>query len=401
VKTHTDQLLLALIGVIDRQSTNVVEFADSRMIGYTSTPGGSVHLTRSEIDPCTGKVVDQDIGSATPQGARLKWEWRSESTALVKYAREYKATSSNGVKETNGGQILAGQYIAPVAEWIFPEITAPGTQPAKLDFTQMTWLTNGLGPDSNGKVWGPIVPWPDTSSPAAPKACEATTPTTSSTPVSSDTTTPTSAAPSSSGTPDPTIPTPIANAGPDLKIKPSATASLVGTINNTASFPNEDLTYSWTQVTGPSVSLQSATASTAKFVIPSASSTVSYSFELTVSSKSKGTQSKDVVVVGNNVDTVTITAYTWTNTQGGTISVTAQTTNTTAKLSLQLMNPNAGTALVMVPLSGSPGKWTYNARSTKQPSQGIKVSSNGDGSATRTTVSQKLKRWHARFFGTA
>lgn len=401
MKTHTDQLLSALIGVIDRQSTNVVEFADSRMIGYTSTPGGSVHLTRSEIDPCTGKVVDQDIGSATPQGARLKWEWRSESTALVKYAREYKATSSNGVKETNGGQILAGQYIAPVAEWIFPEITAPGTQPAKLDFTQMTWLTNGLGPDANGKVWGPIVPWPDTSSPAAPKACEATTPTTSSTPVSSDTTTPTSAAPSASGTADPTIPTPIANAGPDLKIKPSATASLVGTINNTASFPNEDLTYSWTQVTGPSVSLQSATASTAKFVIPSASSTVSYSFELTVSSKSKGTQSKDVVVVGNNVDTVTITAYTWTNTQGGTISVTAQTTNTTAKLSLQLMNPNAGTALVMVPLSGSPGKWTYNARSTKQPSQGIKVSSNGDGSAIRTTVSQKLKRWHARFFGTA
>jgi hypothetical protein len=107
------------------------------------------------------------------------------------------------------------------------------------------------------------------------------------------------------------------------------------------------------------------------------------------------------VVVGNNVDTVTITAYTWTNTQSGTISVTAQTTNTTAKLSLQLMNPTAGVALNMVPVSGSPGKFTYNARSTKQPSQGIKVSSTGDGSASRTTVSQKLKRWHARFFGTA
>jgi hypothetical protein len=401
VKTHTDHFLLALIGVIDRQSTNVVEFADSRMIGYTSTPGGSVLLTRSEIDPCTGKVVDQDIGSASPQGARLKWEWRSESTSLVKYAREYKATSSNGVKETNGGQTLAGQYVAPVAEWIFPEITAPGTQPAKLDFTQMTWLTNGLGPDANGKVWGPIFPWPDASSPAAPKACEATTPTTSSTPVSSDATTPTSAAPSASGT-DPTIPTPIANAGKDLDVKPGGTATLIGTINNTASFSADDLTYSWTQIAGPTVTTSAgATAATAKFTIPSASSSVSYSFELTVSSKSKGTQSKDTVVVGNNVDTVTITAYTWTNTQSGTISVTAQTTNTTAKLSLQLMNPTAGVALNMVPVSGSPGKFTYNARSTKQPSQGIKVSSTGDGSASRTTVSQKLKRWHARFFGTA
>lgn len=395
--THTDHFLLALIGVIDRQSTNVVEFADSRMIGYTSTPGGSVLLTRSEIDPCTGKVVDQDIGSASPQGARLKWEWRSESTTLIKYAREYKATSSNGVKETNGGQILAGQYIAPVAEWIFPEITAPGTQPAKLDFTQMTWLTNGLGPDANGKVWGPISPWPDASSPAAPKACEATTPTTSSTPASSDATTPTSAASSTSATPDPNVP--IANAGKDLTVKPSAIATLVGTADNVGSFT--DLTYNWAQVAGPSVALTGATAATAKFTVPSATSAVSYSFELTVASKSKGTQSKDTVVVDNSYDTVTITAYTWTNSQSGTISVTAQTTNTTNKLTLQLMNPTAGPILTMVPVSGSPGKFSYNARSTKQPSQGVKVTSSGGGSSSRTTISQKLKRWHARFFDTA
>lgn len=367
------------------------------MIGYTSTPGGSVLLTRSEIDPCTGKVVDQDIGSASPQGPRLKWEWRSESTALIKYAREYKATSSNGVKETNGGQILAGQYVAPVAEWIFPEITAPGTQPAKLDFTQMTWLTNGLGPDANGKVWGPISPWPDASSPAAPKACEATTPTTSSAPASSDATTPTSAAPPSSATPDPTVPT--ANAGKDLTVKPSAVATLGGTADNAGSFT--DLTYSWAQVAGPSVTLTSATAATAKFTVPSATSAVSYSFELTVASKSKGTQSKDTVVVNNSLDTVTITAYTWTNTQSGTISVTAQTTNSTNKLTLQLMNPTAGAILNMVPVSGSPGKFTYNARSTKQPSQGVKVTSGGGGSSTRTTISQKLKRWHARFFDTS
>ena len=285
--TPTDHFLLALIGVIDRQSTNVVEFADSRMIGYTSTPGGSVLLTRSEIDPCTGKVVDQDIGSATPQGARLKWEWRSESTTLIKYAREYKATSSRGVKETNGGQILAGQYVAPVAEWIFPEITAPGTQPAKLDFTQMTWLTNGLGPDANGKVWGQLFPWPDASAPAAPKACEAFTPTTSSTPVSSDATTPTSAAPSASGTADPTIPTPTANAGADLKIKPSAVATMIGKADNAASFPTDDLTYSWAQIAGPTVTLTGATAATAKFTVPSATSSVSYSFELTVTSSPK------------------------------------------------------------------------------------------------------------------
>jgi hypothetical protein len=361
-------------------------------------------LTRSEIDPCTGKIVDQDVGSATPQGARLKWTWRSESTSLIKYAREYKATSSNGVKETNGGQILAGQYIAPIAEWIFPEITAPGTQPAKLDFTQMTWLTNGLGPDANGKVWGPINPWPDTSAPAAPKACEVITPTTSSssTPASSDATAPTSAAPSSAGTPESTVPTPVANAGPDFKVRPTNVATLAGKANNAASFAATDLTYSWTQVSGPSVALTSATAATAKFTVPTATAPISYSFELTVSSKASGTQSKDVMVVGNNVDVVTITSYTWTNSQSGTIAVTAQSsiTDGTPTLTLQLMNPGAGPVLQMVAVAGSPGKFTYNARSTKQPSQGVRVTSSLNGVGNRSTITAKVKRWHARFFGT-
>lgn len=386
--------------MFDTQSVNAVEFADSRVIGYTSTPGGSVSITRSEIDPCTGKVNDVTVGSASPTGARLKWTWRAESRALIKYAREYKATSSNGLKETNGGQIIAGQYVAPIAEWIFPEITAPGTQPGKLDFTQMTWLTNGLGPDANGKVWGPITPWPDTSAPAAPKACEAATPATSSTPVSSDTTTPTSAAPPSGGTADPTIPTPTANAGADLAARPSSTATLVGKANNAASFAADDLTYSWAQISGPTVTLTGAATTTAKFTVPAATSAVSFAFELTVSSKSKGTSSKDTVVVGNGVDTVVITSYTWTNTQSGTISVTAQSsiTDGTAKLSLQLMNPTAGGVLTMV--NAGNGKFTYNARSTKQPSQGVRVTSTIGGVGSRTTISQKLKRWHARFFGT-
>jgi hypothetical protein len=298
---------------------------------------------------------------------------------------------------------MAGQYVAPIAEWIFPEITAPGTQPAKLDFTQMTWLTNGLGPDANGNAWGPIVPWPDTSSPAAPEACKATTPTTSSTPAaSSDATVPTSAAPSSSGTADPTVPTPTANAGADLKARPSTVASLVGKADNAASFPANDLTYSWAQISGPTVTLAGATAATAKFTVPTATSAVSYSFELTVSSKSSGTQSRDTVVVGNGVDTVTITAYTWTNTKSGSISVTAQSsiTDGSATLTLQLMTPNAGNAITMTKVSGSPGMFTYNARDTKQPSQGVRVTSTLGGIGNRSTVSQKLKRWHARFFGT-
>lgn len=377
-----------------------MEFADSRVIGYTSQPGGSVSITRSEIDPCTGKVNDVAVGSASPQGARLKWEWRADSGSLVKYAREYKATSSNGVKETNGGQVLAGQYIAPIAEWIFPEITAPGTQPGKLDFTQMTWMRDGLGPDADGKVWGQVSPWPDTSSPAPFKTCDATTPTTptSSALASSDTAASPTTPPAGSSTADPTLATPTADAGPDQKVRPSATATLVGKASNAASFPTNDLTYSWVQTAGPTVTLTGANAASAKFTIPSATSAISYTFELTVTSTSLKTSSKDTIVVGNGVDTVTISSYSWTSSQGGSIAVTAQSsiTDGTAKLTLQLMNPNAGAALTMVNAGG--GKFTYNARSTKQPSQGVRVTSSIGGVGNRTTLSQKLKRWHARFF---
>lgn len=345
-------------------------------------------LTRSEIDPCTGKFNDVPVGSASPTGARLKWTWRSGSSSLVKYAREYKATSSNGVVETKNN-ITAGQYISPIAEWIFPELTAPGAQPGKLDFTQMTWLANGLGPDADGKVWGPITPWPDSSAPAAPKACEATTPTT-----------PTSSAPASSGTADPTVATPTANAGADLKIRPGNAATLAGKADNAASFPTGDLTYAWVQTAGPTVSLTNANTASAKFTIPAATSAISYTFELTVTSKSLNTQSKDTVVVGNGVDTVTVTSYTWTNQQGGTIAVTAESsiTDGSATLTLQLLTPNAGNALTMV--KGQNGKFTYNARSTKQPSGGVRVTSTIGGVGNKTTLSQKLKRWHARFFAT-
>jgi hypothetical protein len=349
-----------------------------------------------EIDPCTGEVNDVSVGTATPTGARNKWQWRSGSNGLIKYAREYKATASTGTKETNGGQIIAGQYVAPIAEWIFPELTLPGAFPGKLDFSQMTNLRDGIGPDSKGNVWGPLNPWPDTSAPAPFKTCDATTPTT-----------PTSSAPASSGTgtspSDVPLATPSVNAGADLKVRPGVVVSLAGKVDNAASFPSGDLTYSWTQ-TGPEpkVTLTGASAATATFSAPSATASVTYTFDLTVTSKSAGTSSTDTIVVSNDpkgVDVVTVTSYTWTSQQGGTLSVSAQSNvvDGSAKLTLQLLNPNAGATLTMV--DSKQGKFTYTARSTKQPSGGVRVTSNFGGIGNKTTLSQKLKRWHARFFG--
>jgi hypothetical protein len=384
----------AIIGVFDTQNNGVVEFADSRVIGYSTSSGDSITISRMEIDPCTGEVNDVTVGTALPKGDRNKWTWRSGSASLIKYAREYKATASSGTKETNGGQILAGRYVAPIAEWIFPELTSPGTFPGKLDFSQMTNLRDGIGPDLNGNVWGPLRPWPDTSAPAPFKTCDATTPT--------------SSAPASSGTGTPSdapIAAPAVNAGADQKVRPGVIVSLAGKVGNTASFPSSDLTYSWVQ-TGPEakVTLTGASAATATFAVPSATATVSYTFDLTVKSKSAGTNSTDTIIVTNDPkgdDIVTVTSYTWTSQQGGTISVSAQSNvvDGSAKLTMQLMNPNAGAVLTMV--DAKKGLYTYTARSTKQPSGGVRVTSNFRGVGERATLSQKLKRWHSRFFGSA
>jgi hypothetical protein len=338
-----------------------------------------------DIDPCTGAVTEVEVGSASPVGVRNKWTWRASSTTLTKYAREYKVKTLGGTKATNGGQITAGQYVAPVTEWIFPEPGVPGHQPGKLDFSTFGHLANGLGPDSNGDVWGQLNPWPDATAPAV-KTCTGTT-------------TPTSSAPASSGTAGAGTGTTLsgfaANAGPDVSTRPGVVVTLSGKTDNSLTLPSGDLSYAWTQITGPTVTLTGAASSTASFTAPSVAALTKYTFALTVTSASEKSNSTDNVDVSsdpNAVDTVVIDSYTTTTQNGGTISVTAHSNvvDGTAKLTLQLLNPTAGAALTMTSAGG--GKYTYNVKGTKKPSGGITVTSNLKGKSTITATTTKRRR---------
>lgn len=335
-----------------------------------------------EIDPCTGKLNEVQVGSASPVGVRNKWTWRAGSTSIVKYSREYRVTSNGGTKATNGGQITAGQYVAPVTEWIFPEPGVPGLQPGKLDFSQFTQLRDGLGPDEDGNIWGQLSPWPDANAPAPFSTCSTTGTGTGTTPTSSN--------------PAAAI---SANAGPDVSTRPGVVVLLAGKADGAPNPAPSDLTYSWTQVSGPTITLTGASAATASLTVPSAAAPTSYTFQLNVKSVSTGTVSSDTVVVSsdpNANDAVVIDSYTTTTQQGGTISVTAHSNvvDGSAKLSIQLLNPNAGTTIAMTSAGG--GKFTYNARSTKAPTGGIMVSSNLGGKISKTTTTQKRKFRFAR-----
>jgi hypothetical protein len=86
---------------------------------------------------------------------------------------------------------------------------------------------------------------------------------------------------------------PTASAGPDQVVR---SGDLV-TLSGSGSDPDGDtLSFSWTQVLGPSVSLSGASSATATFTAPTVSSDMNLSFRLTVNDGRGGTASDDTVV---------------------------------------------------------------------------------------------------------
>lgn len=383
----------AIIGTFDTQDPAEVAPADSRFIGYLSDSAARVVISRIDVDPCGGTPTEVQVGSASPIGVRNKWTWRASSTTLTKYAREYRVTTLSGTKATNGGQIIAGQYVAPVTEWIFPEPGVPGHQPGKLDFTTFGHLRDGLGPDANGDVWGQLDPFPDATPPSA-KTCTSITTPTSSAPASSGT----AGAGTGTGT-TPALSGFAANAGPDISTRPGVVVTLSGKADNSSTLPANDLTYSWTQVSGPTVTLTGAGSATASFIpatTPKSTEIVKYSFTLTVKSASEATSSTDTVDVSSDpsaLDIVVIDSYTTTTQKGGTISVNAHTNvvDGSATMSVQLVNNGViGTAAQMV--AGTGGKFQYTVQGTKKPTGGVIVTSSFKGKATSTTTTSKRRR---------
>ncbi|KAK5673937.1 hypothetical protein LTS10_013291 [Elasticomyces elasticus] len=365
----------AIIGVVDGQNTAAVEFADTRFIGYVSDGATQVTVSRMEVDHCTGEVNEVSIGVANPIAPRNKFTFRASGTTAGRYTREYIIRAGGSTKATNGGAIIAGQYVQPVTEWILPEFDG-GVIPQENDFTNFLHLRDGFGPDENNDLWGPLDPWPGMSHPL------------------------TSYSPTGTGVTGTTAP--IADAGTNQQVRPGSLVSLKASASNAASFPANDLTFAWNQTAGPTVTLKNPTSATPSFQAPSSSADVTYTFKVTITSASNSAadatlSSKSVNITSsrNNLDVVIIDSYTWDSRQGGTITVTAHSSvvdGSVTGMTLTLLNPTAGAALVMTSQTG--GKFTYSATSTKQPSNGITVTSNFGGKATKTTLTaRRRRRW--------
>ncbi|KZL69933.1 hypothetical protein CT0861_06931 [Colletotrichum tofieldiae] len=155
----------ANIGVWTADTVNQ-EVAQTRFVGYTSDSSSNVNpikIYAIEYDPCTGEGVDREIAGVAVPGteARNKFEYRIKATQNDQYAREYRIVAGTGTVTTKNG-IVAGQYIMPVSEWIRPEDINPGRAPTPHDFRSYSFLTKGLGRDSDNQLWGPLNPFPQT-----------------------------------------------------------------------------------------------------------------------------------------------------------------------------------------------------------------------------------------------
>ena len=94
--------------------------------------------------------------------------------------------------------------------------------------------------------------------------------------------------------------TPVADAGPDQTgAVPTSTVTLDGTGSKFAS------TFSWAQTAGDPVVLKNATTANPTFVVPTATTSQSYTFALTIKDVN-GTPSTDSVTVSTDPDDVTV-----------------------------------------------------------------------------------------------
>lgn len=158
----------ALIGVSDGSAS--VEIAETRYIGYISDSTATVSVYALDMDPCTGVETERQVAAGTLKvgDARFKFVIRFIDTAITKATREYRIKASKGAVKSRQG-IQAGQYVCPITEVVWPEITVPGTPPPQNAFHLFSHLANGFVMDN--MQFGPLRPWPGSPVPTPSKIC--------------------------------------------------------------------------------------------------------------------------------------------------------------------------------------------------------------------------------------
>ncbi|HEX7287607.1 MAG TPA: hypothetical protein VF532_15570 [Candidatus Angelobacter sp.] len=313
-----------------------------------------IHLYGVDLSPFDGSTTDRDFGTigvdpGPPNGAN-KGRWRFRPPCLpfgtiptkpdkdcvmnaagtfLPPPREVRAVIEGawipGQTTTYANGIIAGQYHAPISEYIFPE-NIPGTPIVANNFEAILFLTQGGYTSSAGTLVGQLNPWPGLFPPPVGDA------------------------------------PPVANAGGPYTVGSGGTIGLSGTTTaGTAPF-----TYQWTASAG---TFDNATLANPNYTAPQTASgtTVNLSFTAT---NAFGTSTANTTVTVNAalapvVNPIAPTSVT--SGDAGTITVTASDPNTPPSVPLTWTVSQTGNPplinLAINPSGPASGVITYTSKS--------------------------------------
>jgi hypothetical protein len=165
----------------------------TRFEGFSTDPSRVVHLYGIDLAPGTGATSDRTWGTIGIDpgpivgAAKGRWRFRPPciltapnpvnfkdcqgppSGSFLPPTREVRAVVEGswvpGQVTTFANGIIAGQYHAPIADYLFPE-NVPGAPIVENTFNSMPFLAQGGYSSSQGTVVGQLNPWPSDVVPA-------------------------------------------------------------------------------------------------------------------------------------------------------------------------------------------------------------------------------------------
>lgn len=162
---------------------------------FTTDASQAIEWSAQDVDPCTGETSLRSILTGTPSTTIPigKVVYRNGKTPFNTPPRQVIFRASKGVRVLANG-LRAGEFVQPLFDYIFPELTNPGDQMFPNNFNVFDYLGLGGGPYSGGvpnagltepfPIVGQLNPWPGKTAPAK-TACpppSADPPTTGTTP---------------------------------------------------------------------------------------------------------------------------------------------------------------------------------------------------------------------------
>jgi hypothetical protein len=274
------------------------------------------------------------------------------------YTRNYRIRIGDTIITTSNG-IIAGQYVQPVTEWIFPELVTPGGTPPVNDYTNIGPLRNGFGP-IKGTIFGQLNPWPGAVTPT-PAITECAPPATSTTATSTPT-----------GTPEP-----VAlgvSAGTDRTVLGGVSVLLSASLT-TGNVPPSSLAYNWTQIAGPAVAISTSNTASVRFSAPIVSGAdVSREFKVEITHTPSGSKANDTIAVTSvsigegTFDHPVIDALSWASRQSGSATANAHSDliDATASLRVIFNGDNIERPMVRGQVANGQATYSYSARNVPQ-----------------------------------